>query len=127
MMRSLFVFLVVAVVAAPVAYAHHSMAMFDASKTITIEGTVKSFRWTSPHPFMEMTVLYKSGPLDWTIEVSSLSTLMKAGWTPSTIKFGDKVVLKCHPMRNGTAGGNFVSLTLPDGKVMALGANNDAP
>ena len=118
--------LLVVGLATPLAYAHHSMAMFDASKTVSLEGTVKSFRWTSPHAFIEVTVPYKSGPIDWSIEMGGggVSTLLRAGWTPTTIQPGDKVIMKCHPLRNGNAGGNFVSLTLPDGKVMTLGANN---
>ena len=119
--------LLMVVVAVPAAYAHHSMAMFDASKTVTLEGTVKSLKWSSPHAFIELTVPYKAGPIDWSIEMGGggVSTLLRAGWTPTTIKSGDKVVVKCHPLRNGNAGGNFVSLTLPDGKVMTLGANNN--
>jgi hypothetical protein len=123
---SFLVLVAIAMVAMPVAYAHHSMAMFDRDKTVTLEGTVKSFKWTSPHAFIEVTVLYKEGPIDWAIEMGGggVSTLLRAGWTPETIKFGDKVSMKCHPLRNGNAGGNFVSLTLPDGKVMTLGAGN---
>jgi hypothetical protein len=123
---SFLVLLLGVVAVAPVAYAHHSMAMFDRDKTVTLEGTVKSFKWTSPHAFIEVTVPYKAGPIDWSIEMGGggVSTLLRAGWTPTTIKFGDKVTMKCHPLRNGNAGGNFVSLTLEDGKVMTLGANN---
>jgi hypothetical protein len=39
--------------AAPAALAHHSFAMFDAGKLMTLEGTVKQFQWTNPcvdHP-----------------------------------------------------------------------------
>ena len=129
MRSSFFIFLMMVLSAVPAAYAHHSMAMFDASKTVTLEGTVKSLKWSSPHAFIELTVPYKSGPIDWTIEMGGggVSTLLRAGWTPTTIKFGDKVVIKCHPLRNGNAGGNFVSLTLSDGKVMTLAANNNVP
>jgi len=124
MKRSLLMFALAAVVTAPVAYAHHSMAMFDATKSVTIVGTVKSFKWTSPHSFIELTVPYKAGPIDWSIEMGGggVSTLLQAGWSPTTIKFGDKVTVTCHPLRNGDAGCNFQSLTLPDGKVMRLGA-----
>jgi hypothetical protein len=126
MKRSFLAATVILGLAVPVAYAHHSMAMFDAGKTATIEGTVKSFRWVSPHAFIDLTVDYKSGPIDWSIEMGGggVSTLLRAGWTPTTIKPGDMVTIKCHPLRNGNAGGNFVSLTLPDGKIMTLGANN---
>ena len=104
----------------PAAEAHHSMAMFDETKTVTLVGTVKSFRWTSPHALIEITVRYKTGPIDWTVEMGNVSGLLQAGWTPTTIKFGDAVKIDCHPLRNGMAGCNFKSLTLPDGKVMGM-------
>jgi len=132
MKNTFLIFLLVVVVGAPAAYAHHSMAMFDASKSVTIEGTVKSFKWTSPHAFIEVTVPYKSGPVDWSVEMGGggVTTLLQAGWTPTTVKFGDKVKVTCHPLRNGDAGCNFQTVTLPDGKVMRLGAGagggNDA-
>jgi hypothetical protein len=31
------------------ASAHHSFAMFDAERQVTLQGTVKEFQWTSPH------------------------------------------------------------------------------
>ena len=121
-MKFSFLMALIVVIAAPLAYGHHSMAMFDANKTVTLEGTVKSFKWSSPHAFIEVTVPYKSGPIDWNIEMGGggVSTLIRAGWSPETLKFGDKVKVAVHPLKNGRAGGNFVSLTLPDGKVMTL-------
>ena len=58
----------------------------------------------------------------WQVSGTRVSTLLRAGWTPTTIKYGDKVKMSVHPLRNGDAGGNFISLTLPDGKVMTLNA-----
>lgn len=129
-MRSSFGVIALAILAAaPVAFAHHSTAMFDATKTVNIEGTVKVFKWTSPHSSIVLTVPYKSGPIDWTIELGGggVSTLLQAGWTPTTVKYGDKVTIVCHPLRNGDAGCNFESMTLPEGKVMRLGPGGSAP
>src|SRR5579862_4438476 len=122
-MRYLLLGVLFVIVISPMAYAHHSMAMFDGDKTVTLEGTVKYFKWASPHAFIGLTVPYKTGPVDWTIEMGGggVGTLIRVGWSPETIKFGDKVTIVCHPMKNGTAGGNFVSMTLPDGKVMKIG------
>ena len=38
------------------AFAHHSFAMFDADKKMTLEGTVKEFQWTNPHSWILMMV-----------------------------------------------------------------------
>ncbi len=124
MKRSLLAFVTVVVTAVPVAYAHHSMAMFDNTKEVTIVGTVKSFKWISPHSFIELTVTYETGPIDWSVEMGGggVNSLRRAGWAPETLKFGDKVTIVVHPLKNGRAGGNFRSLTFPDGKVMTLNA-----
>ena len=34
------------------ATAHHSFAMFDGTKTVIVEGTVKSWEWKSPHAWL---------------------------------------------------------------------------
>ena len=38
------------------ALAHHSFAMFDRDKEVTLVGTVREFQWTNPHAFIEMDV-----------------------------------------------------------------------
>jgi hypothetical protein len=44
--------------------------------------------------------------------------LLRAGWRASTVKAGDKVSIVLRPMKSGDPGGLFVSITLPDGRVM---------
>jgi len=39
------------------AFAHHSFAMFDQEKTITLKGTVKEFEWNNPHVWMRIMVM----------------------------------------------------------------------
>ncbi len=39
----------IAVLAASAAHAHHSYAMFDGTKTLTVAGTVAKLEWTNPH------------------------------------------------------------------------------
>jgi hypothetical protein len=48
-------FALAALAAAPV-FAHHSFAMFDAQKTVTLEGTIKAFEWTNPHGWVQLVV-----------------------------------------------------------------------
>ena len=53
------------IIAAP-AFAHHSFDMFDAERTVTIQGTVKEFEWRNPHAWLPVLVdSEKSGkPVD---------------------------------------------------------------
>ena len=39
-----------------VAHAHHSFAMFDMTKEVTVTGTVRQFQWTNPHAYIELDV-----------------------------------------------------------------------
>ena len=42
-------------------YAHHSAAGIDRSKAVTIEGTVKQFKWGNPHAWLDVEVPNKNG------------------------------------------------------------------
>ncbi len=98
------------------AFAHHSFAMFDGSKKTTVEGTVKRFQWTNPHSWIYLTATDASGlPQEWPIELGSPNGLVRQGWNPRTLTPGMKVKVTIHPLKDGNAGGQFLSVTLPDG------------
>ena len=101
------------------AWAHHSAAMFDATKTDTLVGTVTDYQFANPHAWIYMTVVSPTGvQKKYSIEMTSPNLLSRAGWRPSTLKSGDHVTVKIHPLHDGSDGGSFVEITLPDGKVM---------
>jgi len=110
---------VVAMLAASSAFAHHSFAMFDQSKSVTVEGTVKDFRWNNPHVFIQLLVKTQAGTEEeWSIEMTSPEHLSRVGWRPGTLKPGDKVTLVIHPMRDGSTGGQYLSGIGPDGPLV---------
>ena len=120
--------MLIAIASAPAVYAHHSAAGVDRTKTITIEGTVKLFKWGNPHAYMDVEVPNKTGGVDvWSLEMTSPTFLVRAGWKSTTVKAGDKVKAVARPLRNGDPGGLFVSVTLPDGKTMTEQAAPAAP
>jgi len=107
----------VAVCAIPAA-AHHSFAMFDASKRITVAGVVKEFQWTNPHSFILMAVASSEGQVDqWSIEMGGPAGLARQGWVPKTLRPGMNISVIMHPLREGH-GGQFLAVTLPDGTQM---------
>jgi hypothetical protein len=116
--------------AAPLA-AHHSGAGVDRTKTITLTGVVKEFRWTNPHSWIDLEVAKPTGGSDvWSIEMNPPPFLVKAGWKSTTLKPGDKVSVTLNPIRTGEPGGIFVSVTLADGTTLggrAGGAPAAAP
>jgi len=111
---------IAAMLTASSALAHHSFAMFDQSKTVTIQGTVKDFRWTNPHVFIQVMVKNDAGvDEEWSIEMTSPEHLVRVGWKPGTLKAGDKITLNIHPLRDGSLkGGQYLSGTGPDGPLI---------
>jgi hypothetical protein len=54
---------------------------------------------------------------DWSLEGLSPGALVRQGWKRSDIKVGDKAMVKANPLRDGSAGGSIVSVTI-DGKTV---------
>jgi len=103
------------------ALAHHSFAMFDQRKVMTLEGTVSEFQWTNPHAFIELDVPNGDDTRHWSIELNSPNNLTRQGWSRSSLKRGDKVTLRMSPLRDGRPGGLFLDVKLPSGKVLDSG------
>ena len=108
-----------AVMVAGGASAHHSTAMFDMQKSVTLNGTIKEFQWTNPHTWIVFDVTNASGGVDeYGIEGMSPNYLARNGWDKHTLSSGDKVELVLHPLKDGRKGGFNVSVKKPDGTVM---------
>jgi hypothetical protein len=109
-------------IGAGIAAAHHSFAMFDQTKQVTLTGNVTVFEWTNPHVYIEIDVPEDNGATKhWTVELGSPSILMQSGWKYKDIKHGDKITVKLNPLRDGKSGGLLVQATLPDGRVLGNG------
>lgn len=100
------------------AAAHHSTAMFDFQKTVTLSGTVKDFAWTNPHTWTNVTVDSGKGAAVYGLEGMSPNYLSRNGWTRKTLQPGDKVTVEVHPLKDGRKGGFMVSAKLADGTVL---------
>jgi Family of unknown function (DUF6152) len=101
--------------------AHHSFAMFDTAKPITISGVVTAFEWTNPHVYIELDVADGAKVTHWAIELGSPSILMRGGWKFNTIKKGDTITALVSPLRNGEPGSLLNRVTLADGRVLGNG------
>ena len=104
-------------------HAHHSPAMFDFSKEMTLTGTVRLFQWTNPHSYIQLVVKADDGTeQEWSLEMGANVSLYHLGWRPSTVKAGDMLTVTVVPLRSGKQGaGLLVRATTADGK--SLGAN----
>jgi Family of unknown function (DUF6152) len=104
------------------ARAHHAFARFDSDREVTLQGTVKEFQWTSPHAWIMLAVDRKGRLEEWAIEMNGSSGLAREGWQPRTLTPGMAVTATIHPLRDGTNGGQFLKITLPDGTLLGRAA-----
>ena len=114
-------------IAGPVV-AHHSFAMFDPEKTITVSGVVKEFEWTNPHVWLHVMAADTSGKaVEWSFEMQATAQASSGGWRPDTVKPGDKVMVEFHPLRDGSRGGELLAAVVPDGRRLGSSATRPAP
>jgi hypothetical protein len=98
------------------ASAHHSFAMFDQKKSVTLQGAVREFIWSNPHVFIQMLASDDKGKqAEWSIEMSSPEHLSRVGWKHGTLKPGDKITIVIHPTRDGVQGGQYLAGEGPSG------------
>lgn len=98
---------VILLAAASTASAHHSAAAtYAAGETVDVKGRVAGFAWTNPHCHVYIDVA--SGAFagrTYTVELGSPSALSADGWTRTSLRPGDHVVMTVRPSRAGTASG----------------------
>jgi Family of unknown function (DUF6152) len=100
-------------------FAHHSPAVFDQTKHVEIAGVVTEFTWANPHSWIHLDVTTEAGAVErWSIEMNPPTFLVRGGWKSTTLKPGDHVSVVFNPLRTGEKAGKYVSITLPDGRVL---------
>lgn len=106
----------------PPAQAHHSFAMFDLSKEVTISGTVRQFQWTNPHAYIQLMAKDAQGrDVEYSLEMGAPMYLYARGWRPRTLRSGMQISATINPLRNGRPGGVVRDVKGADGR--AIGTN----
>ncbi len=119
--------LLLASVAFP-ASAHHSAAVFDMSKQISVQGTVEKWVWANPHSWLYIRVVKADGSQEvWGFEAGSTGMLARSGWNAADMKPGDKVTVSGSPERSGNHIGLMNEVQLPSGRVLKAGAGTPPP
>jgi len=91
--------------------AHHSFAMYDSTRQITLVGVVKELQWTNPHVWIQVLVPNATGGEDeWGVECTSVNFMTRRGFTKHTLKPGDKISVTISPLKDGSHGGSFKSI-----------------
>ncbi len=119
-MQRIFLFLSGAALAAfsAPAFGHHSLAMYDTSTQVSMEGVVEEFEWRNPHSWLHVMVKDENGiERRWTLESNSIGQLIQNGWSPDIVHPGDPVTMVLNPLRDGTRGGRLEEIQHADGRV----------
>jgi hypothetical protein len=129
--KNLFVLLAITILGmfSGAATAHHGVAGYDMTKTVTLHGTVAKFDWSNPHVVAYVDAKSEGGELQhWTIEFAAPIHMVRAGWSKNAMKAGDEIAIDTHPSRNGAPVGisstiTFILKTVVNGAALPNRAN----
>jgi Family of unknown function (DUF6152) len=110
--------------------AHHSFAAeFDASKQVTLQGSVTKLEWQNPHIWVYLDVKDDRGAMQpWQCEGGAPNTLTRNGWSHNSLKSGDQITIEGFLAKDGSRTCNARVVKLPDGRsVFAGSSNTEAP
>ena len=97
------------------ALAHHAFATeFDLKKPVTFKGFVTKIAWTNPHAWFYVNVKdEKTGQIEnWGFELGSPAALWGLGWSPTSMKIGEEVVVEGSLARDGSKKVNARNVTI---------------
>jgi hypothetical protein len=105
--------------------AHHSNVAFAVTTVLEAKGTVKEWQWSNPHTWLIMTVEDdKGGKAEWAMEGRAPGVLLRAGWSRTVLKPGDKVLVHYSPAKDGTKVGMIARVTMADGRILSNAPND---
>jgi hypothetical protein len=101
--------------------AHHGRAYYDATKIVTIMGTVSAFQFSNPHAQLFLDVKDDKGKIArWIGEGTSPNMLIREGWDRKTIKPGDQITASGHAARDGSNSMRVEKIILSNGKELTF-------
>jgi hypothetical protein len=109
------------VLMATAALAHHTYAMFDYARRLTVSGTVAKFQWVNPHAYLWVYVPSRDNPGKYDLlafENGGPAVLAKMGWSKEVLRANEKITVEYAPLRDGRPGGHCVTVVLPDGRSL---------
>lgn len=117
---AVFALIVVFAMRSGMVLAHHSRAHYESDdKQKTLKGTVAEYKWRNPHVFVVWSVKDDGGKVvEWTGELSSLTTSIADGLTKNSLKPGDEITVLAIPSKGGTPEALIRKITKADGKVI---------
>lgn len=109
---------------APVAGHHSFAAEYDATKPVTLKGTVTKVEWTNPHARFYIDVKDDNGTVtNWNLELASPNVLVRNGWSRKSLGIGDLITVQGSLAKDGSKMANARVVTLADGRRIFAGSS----
>ena len=80
--------------------AHHSLSEYDVSRKLTLNVTVREFRFVNPHPFLVVESRAGSLAAVWRLELDNRFELVEIGMNANTFTTGDRLLVTGSPGQN---------------------------
>ena len=126
MLKSIFLTVAIGLAITHTAFAHHGLAAYDMSQSVTIKGVVTDFSFINPHAAIYLDVKDDKGNTEkWMVEADSPNNLARAGWTRNTIKPGQEISVVGNQMRDGSKIIRLQKIILSDGKDLKPREGNE--
>jgi Family of unknown function (DUF6152) len=120
-----------AALAPPPLLAHHSFAAeYDSNKPLNLKGAVTKIEWSNPHVYFYIDVRdEKTGKVEnWAFEMGAPAVIQRSGWTRTTMKIGDIVIVTGSQAKSGRPHGNARTVTMAStGKRLGAGSSEGQP
>jgi hypothetical protein len=108
------------------AWGHHAFAAeFDAQKPVKLQGTITRVEWINPHAWIHINVKEGDKVTEWMVEGGSPNTLLRHGFSKTSVTAGMEVVVDGYRAKDGTNRANGRDITFPDGKKLFVGSSGD--
>ena len=109
------------------AFAHHSFAAeYDSTKVVKLTGNVTRVDWQNPHAYFYIDVKNAdTGRVEnWAFEMGAPSVIARQGWTKTTLKIGDVIIVEGTRAKDGGTHGNARSVYMAStGKKLGAGSS----
>ena len=117
-------FFAAALVLSARATAHHAFSSeFDATRPVSLRGTITRMEWINPHSWMHLDVVTDDGSVEtWMIEAGPPGVLVRRGWDRDSVQPGTEVLVEGYQARDGSNRANGRDVTLPDGRRLFAGS-----
>lgn len=108
-------------------FAHHSFAAeYDSTKVVKLTGAVTRVDWQNPHAYFYIDVKNPdTGRVEnWAFEMGAPSVIARQGWTKTTLKIGDVIIVEGTRAKDGGTHGNARSVFMAStGKKLGAGSS----